>query len=1461
MNMQLLISFITLLTHVTAHSWVECVDYNGPTDVYDASRCNGYPRPLSSGRGPGHGTGVFGLDIGMDHRPSANSGNQCQGNVAAGLNSNYPSGVVNYEAGKTYTLAWPPKNHVAASCTNPYIPDTALDLFVAPYNGVSDPSSFTQAVSASFSDERHEKDKIDFKGFQNCPLFCENPDKALCTGTFTVPDNLAPGMYTFQWHWAFNSATDIYSTCWEANVVGGTGSTSTTTTTTTPSLPQSTIGSWNSGMKLTHFWDCNGMGCDATTLQPWNEDNYVAAPGYSPQDPNDFGGSVYGEKMWVVGAASDTLAQMLGPDDGCCGSDNGSMGCGKCALIRVPSATNADWTALIMKKNRCPPNSNGCETGNVHFDVAVPGYDNLQFSTANVCGARAGTGFNSRQDSAILGDWYTQFSNTAQAASRCSSLPSEFQKGCELFSEWGWTRGDPNAEYQVIECPSAFKDYVADQFDENGVVTSSTTSSTTGLPDTTTTTSLQTTSPTTTTTSNSGDGDGTCFIMQCGCPDSFKESWCNISNGQMRDSFCGSNQQNCEICTGIFCPSDGPGGPVTSTSTSSASTTTTTPQAPGPCGESSTAVHDGRTETGNGVLPLTIYQCSAANGCVEEQMYVTLDANWRWYYHTRNYQNCFNSGEGFDCQGDCSDCVLTDQMDYFDTYGISTDGTELKLTYVLPSEYGGYGARTYLVDGTGTDAEYKMFYLDLQDGWEFSFDVDLSRIPCAMNDALYFVEMEKDAGKSRGSQGPHFGTGYCDAQCPDDLHQVDGEANVPNADGWAKRQCCAEMDVWEANSISNALTPHTCELPNGNDMIGIFECADDDMCGVSNRYTSVCDRDGCDFNAYRLGDQTFYGPGPEFTVNTLKPMTVTTRWKVANGELVELERVYYQDGVEIPQTMVDVEGTVFNTITDATCTKMRDYWANKQATFLDKGGMKSMGDSMARGHVLVMSLWHDDLVQMKWLDAELGEDPGRTRGSCSGEQIDFDSPEAHNAYVTFSNIRYGELGTTVPDCATTTSTSSSTTSTSSSTSLSTTSTSSPPNEFVDLDFETQPTDFTFGQSVQLQANALRFETSTANFGNGFLKSSFSVPGDHWGRIWMKLDADSLTANLGHWVAVAGGVGGNQIRMMDINSNEAGKVVFQLGWQDDAFQKVTSWSNKYSLSADWVCYEWHMDPNAQTFDFFVEGNAVTWTQPSGIGSNVPAGRSLPQSLDWIGFGVESFGGAATTIGGLFDDIVVSGVRVGCGTAPETTDNPTTSTTDSTTTTTMTSTSTQTSTTSTSCGYVPQTCGRPLTRMHGLRESKTLGQFEEITGVQLAVATVEDIQLYFHCKGRNPTKCTGLEKPCTCSSPPCTCPGEEPPTSTSASTTSTSASTTTSTSASTTSTTASTTMSTTPTTTTPGRSQNCVLKACGCNLSGLSWCNNSNSWLATEWCHLNAGNCQTCQGEWCPSGTNRRLLKQY
>merc|ERR550517_1172570 len=469
---------------------------------------------------------------------------------------------------------------------------------------------------------------------------------------------------------------------------------------------------------------------------------------------------------------------------------------------------------------------------------------------------------------------------------------------------------------------------------------------------------------------------------------------------------------------------------------------------------------------------------------------------------------------------------------------------------------------------------------------------------------------------------------------------------------------------------------------------------------------------------------------------------------------------------------------------------MRDYWANKQNTYLQKGGMKSMGESMARGHVLVMSLWHDDYVQMKWLDAELGEDPGRTRGSCSGEQIDFDSQEAHDAYVTFANVRYGEIGSTVPDCAT------STTSTSSST------TTSPSSDvYVELNFDQQPADFTFGQSVQVESQALRFETSTANFGKGFLKSTFSVPGSNWGRIWMKLDASSLTANLGHWVAVAGGVGSKQIRMMDVNSNEPGKVVFQLGWDDDAFQKVTSWSNKYSLSTDWTCYEWHMDSTAQTFDFYVSGNPVAWDSPQNIGSNVPSGRELPQALDWIGFGVESFGGAATTISGSFDNIVVSVTRVGCGSPPGTVDTTTTTTTTTTSTTlpstTTTTTPTTTTTTTSTCGFVPPKCSKAIEKNFNKLNKKSFGKFETITGVSQSEATLEDMSLYFYCKGKAASKCGGLQLPCTCSRPPCVCPGA-------------------------TTTTTTTIATSTSTTTTKSSSQKCVLSSCGCNLKGQGWC---------------------------------------
>lgn len=206
-----------LLQQTFSHSWLECTKYTGDLEDFEPDKCEGLPRELPGGRNVGQ---TFGADIGMDFRPQA-GGARCQGSPTTGTATQ-----VTYEAGKTYTLAWAPKNHVAAECTNAFIPDNFLRVYMAPYNGETDPTQdqFKEnQVKASFSDDPHVRGTMDMKGFQNCPKFCENTDKALCTGTITIPADATPGVYTFQWYWAFNSPTDLYATCWEAEVAENTG--------------------------------------------------------------------------------------------------------------------------------------------------------------------------------------------------------------------------------------------------------------------------------------------------------------------------------------------------------------------------------------------------------------------------------------------------------------------------------------------------------------------------------------------------------------------------------------------------------------------------------------------------------------------------------------------------------------------------------------------------------------------------------------------------------------------------------------------------------------------------------------------------------------------------------------------------------------------------------------------------------------------------------------------------------------------------------------------------------------------------------------------------------------------------------------------------------------------------------------------------------------------------------------
>merc|ERR1712186_186496 len=81
------------------------------------------------------------------------------------------------------------------------------------------------------------------------------------------------------------------------------------------------------------------------------------------------------------------------------------------------------------------------------------------------------------------------------------------------------------------------------------------------------------------------------------------------------------------------------------------------------------------------------------------------------------------------------------------------------------------------------------------------------------------------------------------------------------------------------------------------------------------------------------------------------------------------------------------------------------------------GGLKSMDAAMEKGMVLVLSLWDDHAVDMLWLDSTYpvgSSDPGAARGSCSTDSGKPDDVEnsAPGSSVTYSNIRFGEIGST-----------------------------------------------------------------------------------------------------------------------------------------------------------------------------------------------------------------------------------------------------------------------------------------------------------------------------------------------------------------------------------------------------------------------------------------------------------------
>ncbi|KAL2068454.1 hypothetical protein VTL71DRAFT_16552 [Oculimacula yallundae] len=389
---------------------------------------------------------------------------------------------------------------------------------------------------------------------------------------------------------------------------------------------------------------------------------------------------------------------------------------------------------------------------------------------------------------------------------------------------------------------------------------------------------------------------------------------------------------------------------------------------------------------------LTTYKCTNAGGCIQQNSVIVLDQLAHPLYQVNNPSlNCGVWGSAPNktvCPDEktCAQNCIVDGISDYEKYGIKTSGDTLVM-HQLGKDGNVVSPRAYLLNQAGD--KYEMLKLS---GNELSFDVDMAKLPCGMNGALYLSEMDENGGKSAlNPTGASYGGGYCDAQCFT-FPFVNGVGNIKG-----KGACCNEMDIWEANAAATSIAPHTCN------QTGLYQCS-----GAECTWDGVCDQWGCAYNPYAQGNKNYYGRG--LTVDTNRPFTVVTQFPEVNGVMTEIRRLYVQDGIVIKNAAVNTTGIPGNDfINDADlCGK-----PNVAKRYMDLGGTPGMGKALGRGMVLIFSIWWDDTGFMNWLDS------GAT-GPCSATEGD---PKVirtvePSPVVTWSNVKWGEIGSTFEeDCS------------------------------------------------------------------------------------------------------------------------------------------------------------------------------------------------------------------------------------------------------------------------------------------------------------------------------------------------------------------------------------------------------------------------------------------------------------
>ncbi|KAG5219657.1 glycoside hydrolase family protein [Salix suchowensis] len=218
----------------------------------------------------------------------------------------------------------------------------------------------------------------------------------------------------------------------------------------------------------------------------------------------------------------------------------------------------------------------------------------------------------------------------------------------------------------------------------------------------------------------------------------------------------------------------------------------------------------------------------------------------------------------------------------------------------------------------------------------------------------------------------------------------------------AIRSAPHEMDIFQGNILLDWRGP---SLRSSNQ----YRCQDEIECGERYDYTyayeNPCDKDGCEFNT-----QSFV-LRPGGTVDTNHKFTVTTQFITDTGEddgdVVEIRRSYKQNDNDIPYRPSPESGMgtfgPYESITDNYCADLKQAFGEVPA-FTYVGGLENT--ITPSGRVLVMSISNDYYNRdATWLDSG-------AHGPCPAYNADDVELESPSAKVVFSNIRFGEIGST-----------------------------------------------------------------------------------------------------------------------------------------------------------------------------------------------------------------------------------------------------------------------------------------------------------------------------------------------------------------------------------------------------------------------------------------------------------------